>query len=67
MPKFKDYSGQYERCYEAAKHCAFGGWCTSCMYRYPGNFIIENLPEDYKEYCEISPLPKKEESHEEVS
>ena len=62
--KFKDYSGKYETCHDASQHCeVFGGNCASFMYRYPGNHVIENKPEDYIEFCTNSPLQEKEEQH----
>lgn len=64
MTKFKDCSGKYETCHDASQHCeSFGGNCTSCMYCYPGNYVVENKPKDYIEFCTNSPLQGKEEQH----
>lgn len=54
MAKFKDLSGKYKTCAEASETCSMGGWCTSCMYAYPGNAIVEHKPESYVDVCEMS-------------
>ena len=54
MAKFKDLSGKYKTCGEAIETCTMGGWCTSCMYAYPGNGIIEGKPESYVDVCTMS-------------
>lgn len=53
MAKFKDYN-KYKTCREASKTCPMGGFCTSCMYAYPGNGIIEGKPESYVDVCTMS-------------
>lgn len=53
MAKFKDYTNKYKTCGEASKTCSMG-WCTSCMYAYPGNGIIEGKPESYVDVCTMS-------------
>lgn len=30
------------------------GWCSSCMYAYPGNAAISGKPESYKDVCTMS-------------
>ena len=54
MAKFKDLSGKYKTCGEAIETCPMGGLCTSCMYAYPGNGIIEGKPESYVDVCTMS-------------
>lgn len=54
MVKFKNLTDKYETCAEAKKSCKMGGWCTSCMYAYPGNAAISNKPENYIDVCTIS-------------
>ena len=54
MAKFKDLSGKYKTCGEAIETCTMGGWCTSCMYAYPGNGIIDGKPESYVDVCTMS-------------
>lgn len=53
MAKFKDYN-KYKTCREASKTCPMGGFCTSCMYAYPGNGIIDGKPESYVDVCTMS-------------
>lgn len=54
MAKFKDLSGKYKACGEASKTCSMGGLCTSCMYAYPGNGIIDGKTESYVDVCTMS-------------
>lgn len=54
MAKFKDLTNKYKTCAEASETCSMGGGCTSCMYAYPGNAIVEHKPESYVDVCEMS-------------
>ena len=54
MAKFKDLTNKYKTCAEAIETCPMGGLCTSCMYAYPGNGIIERKPESYVDVCTMS-------------
>ncbi len=52
--KYVDKTDKYNVCAVASKTCKLGGWCSSCMYAYPGNAAISGKPESYKDVCTMS-------------
>lgn len=53
--KYVDKTDKYNACAVASKTCKLGGWCSSCMYAYPGNAAISGKPESYK----VAPCQKR--------
>lgn len=52
--KYQDKTDKFNTCAVASKTCKLGGWCSSCMYAYPGNAAISGKPESYKDVCTMS-------------
>ncbi len=52
--KYVDKSKKFNTCAVASKNCKMGGWCASCMYAYPGNSMVTDKPENYKNVCTMS-------------
>lgn len=52
--KYQDKTDKFNACSIASKNCKLGGWCSSCMYAYPGNAAISGKPESYKDVCTMS-------------
>ena len=52
--KYQDKTDKFNACSVASKNCKLGGWCSSCMYAYPGNAAISGKPESYKDVCTMS-------------
>lgn len=51
--KYQDKTDKFNACSVASKNCKLGGWCSSCMYAYPGNAAISGKPDELKE--ELTP------------
>lgn len=47
--KYQDKTNKFNTCAVASKNCKLGGWCSSCMYAYPGNAAISGKPESWKQ------------------
>lgn len=46
--KYVDKTDKYNACAVASKTCKLGGWCSSCMYAYPGNAAISGKPAGFE-------------------
>lgn len=62
--KYQDKTSKFNTCAVASKKCKLGGWCSSCMYAYPGNAAISGKPKTFEEVkAWFEPNAEFEEEH----